>query len=60
MPPTKKKGKGKKPATPQKKHMAGDYPLSEDQVSELKKVFSVFTKGSMCVIPELVESLSSS
>ena len=47
-----KKGKGKskgkkksKPNTP-KKHMAGEFPLTEEQIAELKKVFNLFTKGS--------------
>ena len=47
-----KKGKGKskgkkksKPNTP-KKHMAGEFPLTEEQIAELKKVFNIFSKGS--------------
>ena len=44
----KGKSKGtakKKPSTP-KKHMAGEFPLTEEQVAEFKKVFNLFTKGS--------------
>ena len=47
-----KKGKGKskgkkksKPNTP-KKHMAGEFPLTEEQIAELKKIFNIFSKGS--------------
>lgn len=50
MPAKKGKGKSKgkkksKPNTP-KKHMAGEFPLTDEQIAELKKVFNVFSKGS--------------
>lgn len=46
----KSKGKGKrkgksKPGTP-KRQAAGEYPLSADQIAEVRKVFNVFSKGS--------------